>query len=256
MADADLSSLSDTSGPLEKYPPVPLESFRLAANVGFEGRDIRSRPFKLLRTQLTKLLAWRQARLIGITSAAPAAGKSFLSLNLAASLAQVSEHPVYLVDLDLRRASLAEQLGLTVETGIDAFLRGEASRLEDLGRRLEGSPLIVFPTNRVNSGSEEHVAGPHFARLIQLLREDAGDSIVLFDLPPVFASDDAMICIEALDGYVMIVDSGKTSRRQLTEAIEMLRPSPFLGSVLNRYKGGLLDSYGYYSHAYDRYYAG
>lgn len=256
MADIDPTTLSDPARALANYPVIALERSQMALHVGFDGRDIRSRPFKLLRTQLAKLLAGRGARLIGITSTAPAAGKSFLSLNLAASLAQVAEHPVYLVDLDLRRASLAEQLGLTVNTGVDAFLRAEAQELVDIGHRVEGLPLVVFPTKQVDTRSEEHLAGPQFSRLVQLLRQQSDGGIVLFDLPPVFASDDAMICIEALDGYVMIVDSGRTSRRQLTEAIEMLRPSPLLGSVLNRYKGGLLDTYGYYSHAYDRYYGG
>jgi Mrp family chromosome partitioning ATPase len=255
MAEADPTQPSS-------HPPIPSGKYRLldldrsavSPNVGFNGRDIRSRPFKLLRTQLTKLLAERQAHLIGITSAAPAAGKSFLSVNIAASLAQLRERPVYLVDLDLRRASVADQLGLTVDTGVDSFLRGEVHTLQEIGLQVDGSPLVIFPTNQVNSGTEEHVTGPEFGRLIQLLRSEAADGIVLFDLPPVFASDDATICIEALDGYVMVVDSGRTNRRQLTEAVDMLRPSPLLGCVLNRYKGGILDSYGYYSHSYDRYY--
>ena len=257
MAEADTNKPSSRALlAVEGYRVVSFDKGFLRRHAGFDSKDIRSRPFKLLRTQLTKLLAGRQASFVGITSPAPAAGKSFLSLNIAASLAQLGDRPVYLVDLDLRRASMAEQLELTVEKGVDAFLRGEVQSLQEIALRLDDLPLVLVPTNQVTSGSEEYVSGPAFARLIELLRAKSQNAVVLFDLPPVFASDDAMICIEALDGYIMVVDSGSTTRRQLQEAIEMLQPSPMLGSVLNRYKGGLLDSYGYYSHTYDRYYGG
>jgi Mrp family chromosome partitioning ATPase len=255
MAEADPNrSSSQLSATLDRYRVLGLDQSVISPYVGFDGKDVRSRPFKLLRTQLAKVLDERETSLIGITSPAPAAGKSFLSLNIAASLAQLRERAVYLVDLDLRRASIAGQLDLAVDKGVDAFLRGEALSLADIGLRLDGYPLVVFPTNQVTSGSEEYVAGAEFERFIQLLRAESKNAIMLFDLPPVFASDDAMISIESLDGYIMVVDSGRTNRRQITEAVDMLRPSPLLGTVLNRYKGGLLDSYGYYSHTYDHYY--
>jgi len=255
MAEADPTKPSSQALlSIEGFRAIEFDKATAVRNVGFEGRDIRSRPFKLLRTQLTKLLAGNGARLVGLTSSTPAAGKSFLSLNIAASLAQLGERAVYLVDLDLRRASMAEQLGLSIETGVDSFLRGEVQTLREIGLRFDDLPLVLLPTGQVTSGSEEYISAPTFGHLIQLLRTETHNAIVLFDLPPVFASDDAMISIEALDGYLMVVDSGNTTRRQLLETIEMLRPSPLLGTILNRYKGGLLDSYGYYTHTYDRYY--
>jgi protein-tyrosine kinase len=60
-----------------------------------------------------------------------------------------------------------------------------------------------------------------------------------------------------MDGYVLIIDSGVTTRRQVQDTMVMLEPTPCIGTVLNRYRGGLTDSYGYgygYS-AYGRYYS-
>lgn len=257
MAEADPSPLLGyTNMHFDRLPELEPDKAILRAHniVGHLGSDPSSRPFNLMRTRLLKEADERGARLIGITSPAPAAGKSFLALNLAVSLARLGDRSICLVDLDLRRATLAELLGLEVSTGIEGFLDGSIARLDDAGMRLKGLPLAFFPTRTIASGSAELLAGEKFAAMIKLLRDRTTDNLVIFDLPPVFANDDAMIAMEALDGYLMVVDSGRTTRGQLSEAIDMLQPSSCIGTVLNRYKGGMLDTYGYGSSNYDRYY--
>jgi Mrp family chromosome partitioning ATPase len=207
-----------------------------------------------MRTQLAKQLVEDNVRLIGITSATPAAGKSFLSVNLAASLSRVLKVPTLLVDLDLRRGCVAEELGLEFTSGISEFLLGKKNDLGEIGLRVEGTRLVVFPTHPVSMDSAQAIAGGRYESLIQTMRDDAGGAVVIFDLPPVFANDDAVLSTRQLDGYILVVDSGKTTRRQLTDAMEMLSPVPCLGTVLNRYAGGILDSYGYGSASYDSYY--
>ncbi|MGB5078346.1 MAG: CpsD/CapB family tyrosine-protein kinase [Sphingorhabdus sp.] len=224
--------------------------------VGLDNRDSRSRPFNLLRTTLAKRLKEKSYRLVGITSATPSAGKSFLSMNLAASLSRVSDDPVVLVDLDLRRASLAEEIGMEVDLGVSDYLKGEVSDLSSIGKRIEGAELMLFPTKRVSNNTAELVTGPGFDHFISQLRDQTGQSIVLFDLPPAFANDDTMLILERLDAYVMVVDSGKTNRRQVQEVLAMLEPVPCAGTILNRYNGGFADNYGYGygSSAYAKYY--
>lgn len=224
--------------------------------VGFNSRDSRSRPFHLLRTTLSKNLKEKNYRLVGITSATPAAGKSFLSINLAASLAQVADDPVFLVDLDLRRASLAKDIGLVVDRGISDFLTGDVLDLASMGIRIQGSDMALLPTKRVSNNTAELVSGTNFDNLIHSLRDQTGKSIILFDLPPAFANDDTMLILEKLDSYIMVVDSGKTNRRQVQEMLSMLNPVPCAGTILNRYRGGFGDSYGYgYSaSSYKKYY--
>lgn len=225
--------------------------------VGFNSRDSRARPFNLLRTRFAKQISNQGLRLIGITSATPSAGKSFLSLNLAASLARVSETPVFLVDLDLRRGSVAEELGVEVETGVSDFLEGKVDSLGKVGWRIDDTKLAIFPTNPVTTNSAELVAGERFDEMMDQLRHRSSDAIILFDMPPAFASDDAMLSLQGMDGYVLIVDSGVTSRRQVRDTMVMLEPTPCVGTILNRYRGGISDSYGYgygYS-AYSRYYS-
>lgn len=248
MADRDFSSpgvrdllrLADL--PLFTPERAELNSHKL---VGFDSRDIRARPFNLLRSSLSKKLKESGFRLVGLTSATPAAGKSYLSLNLASSLARVAEQPVFLVDLDIRRASVAEEIGLTLDRGIESFLEGEADDLAALGRRVEGSELGIFPAVRRKRNTAELLAGERFAQMIDIFRNRSDAATILFDLPPAFASDDAMISLELLDGYVLVVDSGKTTRKHVEDVLAVLHPTPCVGTILNRYSGGFADSYGY-----------
>ena len=114
-----------------------------------------------------------------------------------------------------------------------------------MGIRIEGSKLTMFPTKRVSNNTAELVSGKNFDNLIESLRNQTGQSIILFDLPPAFANDDTMLILEKLDSYIMVVDSGKTNRRQVQEMLAMLNPVPCAGTILNRYRGGFGDSYGY-----------
>ena len=224
--------------------------------VGLDSRDSRSRAFNLLRTTLAKRMKEKGHRLVGITSATPAAGKSFLSLNLAASLSRVSEEDVILVDLDLRRASIADGIGMQVKRGVSNFLDGEVSNLSLIGSRVQDTQLVLFPTKQVAKNTAELLTGPNFEKFISDLRRDTGDSVIFFDLPPAFANDDAMLILSQLDAYVMIIDSGKTNAKQVQEVLAMLHPVPCIGTVLNRYNGGFADNYGYGygSSAYAKYY--
>ena len=238
--DATILRLANLAG----FTP-PISEVKKHRIVGFDNRDARARPFNLLRTSFAKKLKEDGHRLVGITSATPAAGKSFLSMNLASSLARVVEEPVFLVDLDIRRASLAEEVGLVPERGVESFLEGNVIDLTEIGHRIEGTNLGLFPSVRRTSNTAELLAGDRYTQMIENLRGRCEASTILFDLPPAFASDDAMISLSQLDGYILVVDSGKTTRRHILDVLAMLSPTPCLGTILNRYSGGLGDSYGY-----------
>lgn len=248
MAERDYST-SGVHNLLRLADLAPFSPARAELNshklVGFDSRDMRARPFNLLRSSLSKKLKESGVRLIGMTSATPAAGKSYLSLNLASSLARLAEQPIFLVDLDIRRASIAEEIGLTIDRGIESFLEAETADLASLGYRVEGSELGIFPTVRRKRSTAELLAGERFAEMIEIFRNRCDAATILFDLPPAFASDDTMISLELLDGYVLVVDSGKTTRKHVEDVLAVLHPTPCIGTILNRYSGGFTDTYGY-----------
>lgn len=213
--------------------------------VGFNSRDRRSRAYHLLRAQVSKIMSRNNWRMIGITSATPDAGKTFTSVNLAAALAATAGTTVMLCDLDLRRGSIWDTLGNPTNVGLNDYLEGKIDDPGELAVRINDSKLVVVPTIRSNAPSTELLASERFRTFIARLRALPQDVVVLFDLPPVFADDDAMLCMQYLDAYLLVVDHGVSTARQIEEAVRLLDPAPCLGTVLNRYKGGFADPYGY-----------
>ena len=76
------------------------------------------------------------------------------------------------------------------------------------------------------------------------------------DLPPVFANDDAAIIMEALDGYMIVAQDGKTTQREIASTVEMLGHDRLIGVVLNKYRGGMVsEGYGIEDRYASEYYA-
>lgn len=212
------------------------------------------RPFSLMRSKVQQKLQEQDITLIGITSATPNAGKSTLSIALAASLEKVSDRPVILADLDLRRASVAEYLGLEVGYGMSDYLADPSIGLQSVAVKIANTNLVVLPTRSHSTATAELLAGPTLAKLASSLKNMPKKPICIFDLPPAFANDDTMIALGSLDGYFLIVDSGETSKRHLLDVLKILSPAKCYGTILNRYEGMIGDSYSYGSSIYSRYY--
>ena len=239
-----------TQGELPVYTPNPvvLEGNHI---VGFNSRNITSRPFSLLRSQLIKRMRASDHKIVGITSPAPGAGKSFLSANLAASLSRLPSIKTLAFDLDVRRASLAANFGMTGEVGLEQFLAGKTDDLAKVGRSIAGTNLSVFPCFPNELETVDLLASDRFADFVSALKKLPDDVIVIFDMPPVFANDDAMVVATLIDAYLMVVEQGRTNATQITDSMRLLEPATCIGSVLNRYEGGIGEGVGL--GAYDKY---
>jgi len=178
--------------------------------------------------------ARRDKPLVRIAVSSPMAGdgKSTGAWNLAVSFAREGKR-VLLVDADLRRPSLHRRIGDANETGLTRVLLGEAALADAV------KPTNVPGLSLLTSGPS--TADP--ARLVESLRlrqllldiEQTCD-VAIVDTPPVLAVNDALVIARAVDGLVLIVESGKTSRRQLAEVGARLTRAEIapLGLVLNK----------------------
>ena len=215
------------------------------AIVGFRSRDERSRSFNLLRTQILRLAA-EGARVIGVTSATPKVGKTFVACNLAASIARLPEVQTVLMDLDLRRGSVAERYNIPVEHGLTEYLAGRTDDLADLAWGVEGQELTIYPAAVRRVMSSELLSTTRFQDLIAAARGLPGQAMTILDLPPVFANDDAMIVGEMIDGYILVVEDGVTTAKQVRDSMRLMKSVKCFGTVLNNYvKGFAGGDYGY-----------
>ena len=223
---------------------------------GFDSRNASSRSFNLIRSKLVTLRRERGWRMIGIVSATPNVGKSFVSANVAAALSRDPRFQTYLIDLDLRRGTIKDIYGIEPDTSIVEYLNDSHSSEMLRGYVPQGQELIIIPSITAEVHSGELLAGERATALFQAMHNSDERNFFICDMPPVFANDDASIIMESLDGYVIVAQDGKTTQRELDSTVAMLGHDRLAGVVLNKYRGGLVsEGYGVEERYASEYYA-
>ena len=218
---------------------------------GFDSLDPRSRAFNMIRAKLLELRAERGWRLFGIVSATPNVGKSFIAANVAAALSRDPR-----VRNDGRRprspACIADQRPWhRTRSQHPRLSRGQPNAVAPTAYVLDGERLLILPTTAGPIRSAELLAGSRAQALLRGMRVAGDDNLFIVDLPPVFANDDAATTMARLDAYIIVVEEGKTTQREVKDVAALLGTSRLAGVILNKYRGGLV-SEGY---GFDSYYA-
>jgi len=223
---------------------------------GFDSRNASSRSFNLIRSKLVTMHRERGWRLLGVVSATPNVGKSFVSANVAAAMSRDPRFQTYLLDLDLRRGTIREIFGIDADAGVVDYLESSDPAGNLAGYSPEGQDLIIIPSDAGLVHSAELLANERAAALFRAMRNSDERNFFICDLPPVFANDDASIIMESLDGYVIVAQDGKTTQREVEAAVEMLGQERLAGVVLNKYRGGVVsEGYGIEDRYASEYYA-
>jgi len=194
------------------------------------------RAYKILRTRVLRRLEANQWRSFAVTGVTAGEGKTLTAINLAMALAQDVNTWVFLVDLDLQRPRVAQYLGMTGlagEKGLSDYLTGDAT-LESIIYSPNIDRFSVIPNFQPTAQSSELLASPRMLELVRALENEAPRRIVVFDMPPILAADDVLAFSPQLDGLLLVVGEGATSRDSLRSAKEVLAEMNLLGVVLNR----------------------
>jgi Mrp family chromosome partitioning ATPase len=211
--------------------PAALESKRI---VNPASNSTAVAAFRMLRTQVIQRMDENGWRTMAVLSPGANDGKTTTAINLAVSLANDHRHTVLLVDCDLRRPAVGETLGISPEFGVDDLLHGDA-RIEQCLYHPEGfDRLVVLPARAALPNSSEALAGPHGRALVSELRGRYPERIIVFDLPPVLGTDDALAFLPLVECGLVVIAERVTPRNDLLRCMELLRKTPILGTVLNR----------------------
>ena len=204
-----------------------------------------SEAIKTLRTNL--MFSGANIRAVALTSFSASEGKSTISFQLAASLAQAGKR-VLLVDADLRKSVLASRLRVRGRTrGLSHFLSGQANADELLNETDVPGFYIMFAGTRVPNASEL-LGGESFGKLIPALKNVF--DYVIVDAAPVGQVIDCAVMAPKLDGVLLVVDTTHNSHkleRRIKQQLEMAG-AKILGVILNRVD--MQDKSGYYGKAY------
>lgn len=233
-------------GPWESLREVTLAPRQLARSriVSLEKSDPAHVAFDVLRTRVLKALRDNGWRRVAVTSPTKGCGKTFVAANLALSLARQPEIRTLLLDLDLRAPALAPALGLREARPIQPFLEGRAAPAEHLLR--VGANLALGPNSQRVRDSAELIqarqTGPALAAAVAFLAPD----VVILDLPPLLAGDDALATLPHVDCALLVAGGGQTTPEHIEACERLLEGStPLLGVVLNRAEDVAEDLYGY-----------
>lgn len=226
-----------------RVPPEILRAHRIVAGIG---RDHADKAFKMLRTQLVRRMQVSGWRTLAIVSPAPDDGKTLIAVNLAMSIARDVHHTALLVDFDLHRPSVHHCFDDTPPVGIGDHLRGRVP-LESVFFNPGVPGMTVLPGTAPLEEPSELLASERVAQLVRELRDRYPGRIVLFDLPPILATDDAMAFLPNVDAVLLVVRDRKHTREQLQRVRRLIEPVPVAGVVMNHVDlRGQPYYYGYY----------
>lgn len=177
--------------------------------------------------------------LIMVTSARPGEGKTFVSMNLAMSMASEQNLNVLLIDADVKNPSLPRLMGLETDKGLLDVLTDDALDLSDVILRTDIENLSFIPTGRPHQQSTELFASRKMAGLVQDIARRYNDRVVIFDAPPVLASSEPGVLALHVGQMVFVVESEVTSRRAVEEALAHVKGCGNISLVLNKSRSWL-----------------
>lgn len=215
--------------------------------------------YKLLRANLMFAIPAEegQGRAFCITSAIRGEGKSTTSVNLAYTLAETGKR-VLLVDADLRLPTVAKKLEIRMAPGLSNVLAG-IETVENALWHPEGKEnLAVLTSGDIPPNPTELLGSARMAELLKTLREQF--DFIVIDVPPVNIVSDALVVSGIVDGYVVVVKEGYSTRRELNACMRGLAiaESRVLGIVMTgamdgssgRYRYKKYKKYGKYGYRY------
>jgi len=223
--------------------PADLTELAPAASLGGN----MAAPFDLLRTRLWTMMQAQGWRRVAITSPAPQAGKTTLAFNLAVSLMRQSDNRIVLMDMDMRRPGLGRMLGLKGEAGAGTaeVLTGEVPFAE--AAHLLSGNLAITANRRPRAGSAEILQSARAGQILKQIETDYAPSIMIFDLPPMLACDDAAAFLPMVDCALLVVEAEVSTVTQVNHCEkELASLTNVAGVVLNKSRFEGKETYGDY----------
>lgn len=206
--------------------------------------------FRLIRTGLLLSSPDRPPRTMLITSMGAKEGKTSTSANIARILAQ-SGNSVVIVDCDLRRPRLHQVFDMKSDIGLSSYLTGTTS--ESVVQKVPGEELRIIPSGPIPPAPAELLSSEKMKHFVQHLSDKF--DFVLLDSPPVESVTDSLALSQYVDGTIIVVRAGKTTKDMLESGLKKFRDvnTRFLGFVLNGMKHN--EGRKYYYYGYNSYYA-
>ena len=220
-----------------------------------DGRSPLAEAYRHLRTSVLLSTAGRAPKSLLVTSSLPGEGKTTTAVNTAISLAQTGAS-VVIIDADMRRPRLQTIFSLDRQEGLSSILSSDVSEGEmlEMVRHDEASGLNVLTSGPIPPNPAELLGSDQMRRLVATLQGNYTHVVV--DSPPISSFTDGVLISTMVDGVLLVVHGGKSSRHIVRRSKQLLSDvgAKIFGVVLNNVNLQSHDYYYYQSYYGQKYY--
>ncbi|HYV82469.1 MAG TPA: polysaccharide biosynthesis tyrosine autokinase [Pyrinomonadaceae bacterium] len=220
-----------------------------------DSRSPLAEAYRHLRTSVLLSTAGRAPKSLLVTSSLPGEGKTTTAVNTAISLAQTGAS-VVIIDADMRRPRLQSIFDMHGQLGLSSILSSDANEGDMLSMVTEDpeSGLSVLTSGPIPPNPAELLGSDQMRRLITTLQ--ANYTHVVVDSPPVSSFTDGVLISTMVDGVLLVVHGGKSSRHIVRRSKQLLNDvgAKIFGVVLNNVNLQSHDYYYYQSYYGQKYY--
>ncbi|WP_028928241.1 polysaccharide biosynthesis tyrosine autokinase [Pseudoxanthomonas suwonensis] len=211
-----------------------------------EPADLAVEALRSLRTSLHFAMLEAKNRILTISGSRPDVGKTFVSANLAAVVAQAGQK-VLVIDADMRKGSLHKVLGVQAGPGLSDLLGGKAD-LAAVVKPVGGMQgLSYLPRGDIPPNPSELLMHPRFAQLLKVVADQY--DLVIVDTPPILAVTDAALVASHAGSNLLVTRFGVNQAREIALTVQRFEQNgvPVKGAIFNAVQKRAT---GYYSYGY------
>lgn len=213
--------------------------------VAFEGGR-EATVIDMLRTRTLQQMRDNGWRRLAITSPTAACGKSTIALNLALSLQRQPQLRTVLMELDLRRPSMARLTGINENISFGHVLEGTREFRDNALRY--GNNLAISSNPKPWRDSAELLSGSNVPAALTAIETEFAPDVMLFDMPPMLEIDDMMAFARHVDCVLLVAGAEASTIKEIDMCeTDLATQTNVMGVILNkcRYMGAEY-GYGYY----------
>ncbi|MFT3745260.1 MAG: polysaccharide biosynthesis tyrosine autokinase [Pyrinomonadaceae bacterium] len=221
--------------------------------ISADSRSSLAEAYRHLRTSILLSTAGHAPKSLLVSSSLPSEGKSTIATNTAISLAQTGAK-VLIIDADMRRPRLHSIFHMENGIGLSSMLASELSDADvnSAIKQDERTKLYVMTSGPIPPNPAELIGSEQMVSLLRILQSKF--THVVIDSPPIASFTDGVLIASMVDGVILVVHAGRSSRQVVKRSRQMLQEigAKIFGVVLNNVNLNNKDNYYYYQSYYHR----
>ncbi|SFD91355.1 polysaccharide biosynthesis tyrosine autokinase [Nitrosomonas sp. Nm166] len=183
--------------------------------------DLAIESLRSLRTTMHFSLLEAQNNVILITGPRPGVGKTFISSNLAAVMADAGKR-ILLIDADMRKGTINKLLGVRRENGLSEMILNSIT-VQDATHKLPLTSIDFIPTGTIPPNPSELLLHERFGALLEGFTKQY--DLIIIDSPPILAVTDAAIISRMVGATFMVIKAGLHTKRELEQSMKKFSQS-------------------------------